>query len=350
MNYQKEQFKSYWQSPSNIALVKYWGKKAQQIPCNPSISFTLNQAISDTSIEAEWNANQSGLSFEFYFENQKNDKFEEKLLPFLQQISKELKWMNNFHLKINSKNTFPHSSGIASSASAYSALALNLLTLDQEIGETPVSNFLEKASFWARIGSGSACRSVYGGYNLWGKTASFENSNDEFAINIDTIIHNNFKNINDTILIVEKGQKSVSSTTGHALLNQHPFAEKRYETAFKNTELLIEILKKGEIMDFINLVESEALMLHALMMSSPSAFILMKPNTLKIIELIQQHRKEQHVPIGFTLDAGANVHFLNLDVNNQTIKSFVETELKPYCQNGLFFENQIGKGPIQINQ
>lgn len=348
MNLQKNSFSSHWQSPSNIALVKYWGKKGNQLPCNPSISFTLNQAISDTSIQAEYNETQTDISFEFLFENKANPQFEAKIRPFLDKISAQFQWMGQFHLKIKSSNTFPHSSGIASSASAFSALALNLCSLHQQIVGNETLDFKKTASYWARIGSGSACRSVYGGFNLWGKTPSIAESSDEFAVNIDNIVHDNFKSISDTILIVEKGQKSVSSTKGHALLNEHIFAQQRYSEAYKNTEILLDILKSGNQDSFISLVEAEALQLHALMMSSPTPFILMKPNTLKIIELILDFRHQTNQKVAFTLDAGANVHFLSLEKDNTTVESFIENELKQFCQEGVLFKNKIGDGPLQI--
>ena len=210
-------------------------------------------------------------------------------------------------------------------------------------------NFYETASYWARIGSGSACRSVYGGYNLWGKTPSIAKSSEEYAINVDECIHPNFKSLNDTILIVEKGKKAVSSSQGHALLKEHPFAQLRYDIANQNTEKLLSILYSGDFDSFTRLVESEALMLHALMMTSPTPFILVKPNTLAIIEKIWDFRNQTQTELLFTLDAGANVHLISSDKHNEQVQQFVKNELIGYCQNGLYFCNTIGNGPFKIN-
>jgi len=337
-----------WQSPSNIALVKYWGKKENQIPANPSISFSLNNALTTTTISAEIKENRNAISIEFFFENEKNDAFAIKIISFLEKVASEFTWLKSYHLTINSSNTFPHSSGIASSASAFSALALGLCTLHEEIMEIKLPNFYQTASYWARVGSGSACRSVYGGYNLWGKTSLLAHSSDEYAVNIDDQIHPNFKTFNDTILIIEKGKKAVSSTQGHALLKEHPFAQMRYNIANENTGKLLSILKNGEMNDFIKIVESEALMLHALMMTSPTPFILVKPNTLAVIEKIWDFRNQTHSELLFTLDAGANVHLLNSDKDNEQVQQFVQNELIGYCQNDLYFCNAIGKGPLKI--
>ncbi len=347
MNYKQSTAAVTWQSPSNIALVKYWGKRGEQLPANPSISFTLDQALTETQVAAEFTEGQNDINIEFSFEGNRNEAFEKKLITYLQRASNEFVWLKHFHLRIDSSNTFPHSSGIASSASAYSALALCLCSLQEQISGEKLEKFYEKASNWARIGSGSACRSVYGGYNLWGKTAALSNSSDEFAVNVNHLVHPDFHQFNDTILIVEKGVKAVSSTQGHALLKEHPFAEMRYKAGFDHTERLLDILAAGDLQRFIQLVEAEALMLHSLMMSSPTPFILMKPNTLSILEKIWDFRRQTGLHVLFTLDAGANVHLLNPLVENAQVQEFVKNQLLGYCQNGLYFCNAVGKGPVK---
>jgi diphosphomevalonate decarboxylase len=347
MNYVNTSAQCNWQSPSNIALVKYWGKRGEQLPANPSISFTLDQALTETSIRAEWKENQNGISIDFYFEQEKNEAFAVKLEGFLEKAARQFPFLHHYHLIIHSSNTFPHSSGIASSASAYSALALCLCSLHEELTGVKLADFYQTASYWARIGSGSACRSVYGGYNVWGKTASLSLSSDEYAINIDDRIHADFKEFSDTVLIIEKGKKAVSSTLGHALLKEHPFAETRYKMGYENTERLLNILAAGELQEFIQMVESEALMLHALMMTSASPFILMKPNTLAVIEKIWDFRRQTGTGLLFTLDAGANVHLLYPTSKHAQAQEFVKNELLGYCQNDLYFCNAIGKGPVK---
>ena len=345
MSIQEETASVCWKSPSNIALVKYWGKRGEQLPANPSISFTLDQATTETNFKVGPKTEGSGIRLDFLFENQKNPVFEEKLMPFLEKASRDFAWLNDLHIEISSSNTFPHSSGIASSASAYSALALCLCSLHEKITGEKLEDFFSTASYWARIGSGSACRSVFGGYNLWGSTPFLEGSSDQVAVNIDHLVHHNFKDFSDTILIIEKGKKAVSSTAGHALLKQHPFADTRYHLASENTGKLLNILKAGDLDGFIHLVEAEALMLHALMMTSPTPFILMKPNTLAVLEKIKDFRNQTGLHLLFTLDAGANVHLLNPKSEDAKIQEFVKNELIGFCQNQTYFCNHIGKGP-----
>ena len=122
-----------WSSPSNIALIKYWGKRGNQIPANPSISFTLDKCKTLTELTFELRNSNDGFSFEVYFDGVLKPDFQPKIETFFKRIEAYVPFVKNYHFKINTKNTFPHSSGIASSASGMSALAMCLLSLEQQI-------------------------------------------------------------------------------------------------------------------------------------------------------------------------------------------------------------------------
>lgn len=172
--------KTIWRSPSNIAIVKYWGKKGYKQPANPSISMTLSKCYTETSVEYTLNTG-SDIALNFKFQGEKKAGFEEKVLHFLETARGELPGIRDLQLNIESSNSFPHSAGIASSASAMSSLALCLCNIDRKV--TGISEdeepFYRKASRLARLGSGSACRSVYGGWVLWGKMDDESGSSDE---------------------------------------------------------------------------------------------------------------------------------------------------------------------------
>jgi diphosphomevalonate decarboxylase len=157
-------------------------------------------------------------------------------------------------------------------------------------------------------------------------------------------VHQNFKNYQDTILLVDKGEKQVSSTVGHDLMHNHPYAERRFAQAHDNLSQIKSILTAGNVAEFIKLVESEALTLHAMMMTSMPYFILMKPNTLEIINKIWKFRNETQNPVCFTLDAGANVHVLYPENVKETVLQFIQSELVGYCQNGQYICDEIGTG------
>ena len=350
----KQTGKVTWESPSNIALVKYWGKKKDQIPENPSISFTLNNCKTITTLSYTPKENITDFSFDVYLDGEKKDSFKPKIETFFQRVEKYLPFLKDYHFKIETQNTFPHSSGIASSASGMSALALCLMSIEKQLSviqsesEESREYFNQKASFLARLGSGSACRSIEGDLIVWGKTECIEGSTDLFGVKYPYAVHENFKNYQDTILLVDKGEKQVSSTVGHNLMHDHPFAQNRFQQAHVNMAKLKSILESGDLNAFIALIESEALTLHAMMMTSMPYFILMKPNTLEIINKIWEFRKATGLHLGFTLDAGANVHVLYPKNESDKILEFIQNELVAYCKNEEYICDQIGFGANQI--
>lgn len=341
-------YKTQWEAPSNIALVKYWGKKSNQIPANASVSFTLKNCKTITEVAFSKKENNQHFSFDFYFENQPKESFKPKLNDFLTRIEPYCPYLKAYHLKISSENTFPHSSGIASSASGMAALAFNIVSFERVLyPEITEEYFYEKASFLARLGSGSACRSIKGKVVVWGEHTSVPQSSHLFGVEVSEI-HPVFTTFQDTILLVDVGEKQVSSTVGHNLMNNHPFANQRFIQAEENLTTLLEYLKNGNINGFINLVESEALTLHSMMMTSNPYFILMKPNTVAIIQKLWNFRTQTQIPVCFTLDAGANVHVLYPENEKDNVQHFIQTELATHCHNHQFINDCIGNGGINI--
>jgi len=340
-----------WSSPSNIALVKYWGKKEHQIPENPSVSFTLDHCKTTTTLSYSKKETNDAFSFDVFLDGEQKDSFKSKIETFFKRIENYVPFLKDYHFKIETSNTFPHSSGIASSASGMSALALCLMSVEREIStalEVTDNYFNQKASFLARLGSGSACRSIEGDLIVWGTHKEIEGSSDLFGVKYPYEVHQNFKNYQDTILLVDKGEKQVSSTVGHNLMHNHPYASRRFEQAHENMSALINIFKTGDVDVFVKIVESEALTLHAMMMTSMPYFILMKPNTLEIINKIWAYRNKTNSKVCFTLDAGANVHVLYPEKEKDSVLEFIKTELVAYCQNGHYISDQIGFGAQKI--
>ncbi|WP_046743012.1 diphosphomevalonate/mevalonate 3,5-bisphosphate decarboxylase family protein [Kordia zhangzhouensis] len=342
----KEQGSVTWKSPSNIALIKYWGKKDSQIPQNPSISFTLDACATTTKLSYTKKPIKSNdFSFDLIFEGKQKDDFKPKVHTFFQRIELYLPFLKEYHFTIETSNSFPHSSGIASSASGMSALALCLMSLEKELNPTMTAEFFkQKASFLSRLGSGSASRSIEGDIVVWGTHKYTEGSSDLYGIKYPYKVHDVFKNYYDTILLVDKGEKQVSSTVGHNLMHNHPFAKQRFDQAHENLTKIQSILAEGNLDKFISLVESEALTLHAMMMTSTPYFILMKPNTLEIINRIWKFRQESGTHVCFTLDAGANVHVLYPEYEKDTVYPFIQKELLNFCQKGHHICDRVGFG------
>jgi diphosphomevalonate decarboxylase len=335
-----------WRSPSNIALVKYWGKKGGQIPANASLSFTLSKSVTETTIEFG-PASGNGFNLEFFFNGVKNEEFAGKTKKYFESISNSFPFIRQLDFKINSKNSFPHSAGIASSASGMSALALCLCEIERKYFDEFSSDekFYKRASYFARLGSGSACRSIYGGFVSWGEIEKTRNSSNMFANQIDANIDSIFNNLKDSILIVDADQKKISSSVGHSLMNDNPFAKGRFDQAKTNIIKILDVLRTGNINEFINIVESEALSLHSMMMTSQPYFILMKPSTIAIIEKIWEYRKNTGMPLCFTLDAGPNVHLIYPDENKKEVREFINSTLLKFTINETVIHDELGQGP-----
>jgi diphosphomevalonate decarboxylase len=331
--------------------VKYWGKKERQIPANPSISFTLSNCKTKTTLSySKRDIGTDEYQFEVFLEGVQQDDFKPKIATFFKRIEQYVPFIKEYKYTIETSNTFPHSSGIASSASGTSALALCIMSIEKELNPNiSDADFIKKASFLARLGSGSACRSLEGDLVCWGTHKEIEGTSDLFGVTYPHKVHDNFKNYQDTILLVDKGEKQVSSTVGHNLMHNHPYAENRFQQAHDNLSKLIEVFKTGDLSGFIEIVESEALTLHAMMMTSLPYFILMKPNTLEIINKIWEFRKASGLHLCFTLDAGANVHLLYPASEKEEVLDFINTQLVGYCQNGHYICDNTGFGAQLIN-
>lgn len=341
-----DSYKVSWQSPSNIALVKYWGKIPVQVPANPSISFTLKKSL--TTLEIQTVKKTAGeISLDFYFEGKLNEKFKAKIEKFLMGQIIRFPWLKDYHLEMKSSNTFPHSSGIASSASSMSALALCLLSLDEKIkGETfRQEDFFKEASDLSRQASGSAGRSVFPYLVTWGEIDTVIDSSNLFASPVDKKeIHSMFHDYCDSIIIVDAEEKSVSSRAGHALMDSHPFKEERFLRARKNLGQLMIAMKDGDMDKFIEIVEEEALMLHALMMTSTPSYILLKPMSLHLIEKIREFRLATKTPVCFTIDAGPNIHLLYPAKYAEEVKAWLAQEFKELR----IIHDEVGEGPGKL--
>jgi diphosphomevalonate decarboxylase len=341
-----------YESPSNIAIIKYWGKKEIQLPLNPSFSFTLSNSITSMHINVISN---NFFDVEFYFDEIINEKFGLKVKNKLKEILDLFPWLNKSKLTIYSSNTFPHSAGIASSASSMSALALCLCEIDYKM-KSHINSFFELtdenlkiASTVARLLSGSAARSLFPIGSIWGNNEIVANSSDLYASKISSKIHPIFKDLNDAILIVSDQEKTVSSSDGHRLMDNHVHRQSRIANANVNFSKLMTVLRDGDFEKFSEIAEMEALDLHAMMFTSNPSFILLSPNSLLLIQEIRKFRTDKKIPITFTIDAGPNIHVLYPEIVKDQVNEFLNLNfLKPNIVKKIIFD-KVGFGPKRIN-
>lgn len=324
---------------SNIALIKYWGKSNYQIPKNPSISFTLKNSQTKSKLEFKKTQN---FNVQIFLDKKYNILWSKKIKNYFLKIKSFFPFLINYSYKINTHNTFPHSSGIASSASGFGTISKLLIKMKKTLfPKIKIDNELQITSSLARIGSGSASRSIYKGLVVWGESIDIPGSSNQYAIKYPFTINKIFKSYYDAILLINEKEKIIPSSIGHTLMNNNPYAEIRFNEAKKNLKKLISILKNGNIHEFIKIIEEEALSLHAMMMLSSPGYILLKEQTITCIKKIIQFRENQHVPISFTLDAGANIHILYPKKHKITIEKFIKNELIKYTSHGNCIFDQV---------
>lgn len=337
-----------WTSPSNIALVKYWGKYDNQIPANPSISITLSAC--HTKTEMEWSAAENGPEVEFYFEGKANEAFGNKIKKFLESQLPQRPYLSGMRFRLESENTFPHSAGIASSASGMSAFCMCLVEMERRVFglHTDDASFYREASVLSRLASGSASRSVYGGLVSWGAIDALPETSDLFASKYEGQVHPDFQNLQDSIIICDRGEKSVSSRAGHGLMKTNPYATRRFEHARENMDALLQAIGEGDFNRFAELVENEALTLHGMMMMSYPWFILMKPKTLELLDIMKQYREQHGIRMCFTLDAGPNIHLIYPESEKEKVHAFLNNEIAKHLpENSIIFDKE-GNGPVKL--
>jgi diphosphomevalonate decarboxylase len=333
-----------YSSPSNIAIIKYWGKEpGDQIPMNPSLSMTLDKCRSFTTVDYEVKKG-SDFSVEVIFEGKRSSEMEAKLQRWFSRISNFFSWLNYTHLRIESQNNFPHSAGIASSASGMSALAMCLSAIDGHVRNDDTENNQLQSNI-SRLGSGSASRSVMGQWVVWGKSEDFPEASDEFAVVLPDV-HKDFYKIHDTIIVVDKTPKAVSSRDGHALMEGHPWRKGRIEQANQNFKELIKALKTGNWKLFEKIAENEALSLHALMLASEGGMMLWKGHTVEWMHYLRAERQRKGIPMAFTLDAGANLHLLYPDDAREDVLQILENSPVHHIE---LIHDQIGSGPEKLH-
>lgn len=315
-------------APANIAWVKYWGKKGPQLPANPSLSMTLKECATLTELSA---TPATQLKVELFFDGAREESFEAKTAKYIESVGQLYPALNSFHYRIETQNTFPHSSGIASSASSQAALALALSQLLRSVG---VNLSRHDVGSMARLGSGSACRSLEGGLVVWGETEALKESSDLYATRLKHGVHPEFASVRDTIMVVSSEVKEVSSRAGHGHMNEHPFKAARYRQANQNFSDMLEGLKAGDWQKVGELMETEALSLHAMLMTGGAGHVLLAPGSLEIIRLVRLFRKESGLPLYFTIDAGPNIHLMYPESAWAKVDPFIRHELLRLTEKG----------------
>lgn len=316
------------------------------MPVNASLSMTLDRAFTRTRLDAVVGDAVPGL---VSVNGDPGHPFIPKMQHLLDMVTGEIPLLGKLTFTAETENSFPHSTGIASSASGISAFALCLLDIARQVTdrEIPGKDWMQMVSNASRLGSGSACRSVYGGFTVWGRTDLLAGSSDAFAVALSGEVHPAMMSLCDAILIVSSEQKEVASTQGHRSMDLHPFRQGRVIQANSNLEETLRALAANDFEKLGDIAENEALSLHALLMSASPGVILLKPGTLGIIRIVRAQRKSG-IPLFFTLDAGANVHLLYPRAVAADVETVIREELAAFCEEGRVIYDHCGTGPALL--
>jgi diphosphomevalonate decarboxylase len=278
----------------NIALIKYWGDRVPEmhIPSNGSISMNLEELWARTSVTFDQDLQQDDFVLNgVATEGQALDR----VRNFFDMVRKLAN--HSTFASVVSANNFPIAAGLASSAAGFAALSLAAsraagLDLDEQ-----------SLSRLARRGSGSACRSIPGGFVEW---QSGQNDADSFAY---TIAPANHWDLVDCIALVEQEEKAVSSILGHLSAASSPLQHDRLVDAPRRLSLCREAILERNFIKLAKVVELDSNMMHSVMITSSPPIIYWLPATVAIIRTVQSWRKEG-LEACYTIDAGPNVHVL----------------------------------------
>jgi diphosphomevalonate decarboxylase len=305
-------------APSNIALIKYWGKidPALRLPENPSISMNLDNLSTTTTVEFNKDYKEDSV----IFNGNKGSSAGDRIAEHLDRI-RNLAGITS-KAKVATVNNFPTASGIASSASGFAALTVAACAAaGLELNE-------KKLSILARLGSGSACRSIPDGFCEWldGKT-----SETSYAV---SLYPPDYWDIVDVVTIVSNTEKGTSSSVGQKSAQSSRFFPARLANIKNKIENIKKYLADRDFDAFGELIETEALELHAIMLTSDPALIYWMPGTVQTMRCIRKWRAEG-LPAYFTIDAGANVHIIIEGKNLKTLLKKLETveEIKEIVVN-----------------
>ncbi len=287
-------FSATAQASPNIAFIKYWGNRdsALRLPVNGSISMNLDGLFTRTSVSF-----QPSLALDELVINghQVMGKGLERVAALL-DIVRQSAGMT-LRAEVVSENNFPTGAGIASSASAFAALALAATNAaGLAWSESQISRL-------ARLGSGSASRSIPSGFVEWQMGTGDE---DSFAVSIAPPEH---WDLADCVAIVFAGHKATGSTEGHVLAPTSPLQAARVADSGRRLEICRRAILERDFVAFANIIELDSDMMHAVMMTSQPQLFYWKPATLAVMEAVRSWRGDG-LQAAYTIDAGPNVHVI----------------------------------------
>ncbi|HEY3312780.1 MAG TPA: diphosphomevalonate decarboxylase [Anaerolineales bacterium] len=278
----------------NIAFIKYWGNRdaALRLPANGSISMNLEGLYTRTTVSFQPSLGMDELIINGREVTGKGLERVSFILEIIRQSARL-----GTKAEVVSENNFPTGAGIASSAAAFAALALSASkAAGLDWPEAAISRL-------ARLGSGSAARSIPAGFVEWEMGTGDQ---DCFAVSIAPPEH---WPLADCVAVVSAGHKATGSTEGHALAPTSPLQAARVADAPRRLELCRRAIRERDFNALGEIIEQDSDLMHAVMMTSQPALFYWQPATLAVMAAVREWRLGG-VPVAYTIDAGPNVHVI----------------------------------------
>jgi diphosphomevalonate decarboxylase len=323
---------------SNIALLKYWGKQRGHLqwPANPSLSLTLSSLKSITTAAITAAADHQLLFNGEIGSREKPDTH--KIFLHLDRLAAECG--STAKLTITTYNSFPTACGIASSASGFAALTIAGLAAlygAQSLGELADTHqwTREKMATLARRGSGSACRSFWGGIVEWlpGDAADRQCTGQ--------IYDEHYWALMDTVILISRKEKPTSSSSAHDHAWSSPFFGPRLAGIAERHQALHAALAARSMEMLGPIIEQEALEMHAVMMSAEPSTRFFGEETAAFLSWLRVVRQREGLPLYFTLDAGPNVHIIGESSAQKRLHTLLKFEQPEYS----YLCDRLGAGP-----
>lgn len=278
---------------SNIAFIKYWGNRdhSLRLPANSSLSMNLSQLHTTTRVE--WNEAIDRDSLEINGSPASPGALD-RVRAHLDAIRRRF-GLQSF-AQVSSTNNFPMGTGIASSASAFAALTLAAVAaLGEDLSERELSTL-------ARMGSGSAARSIPAGFVEWHAGHSHESSYAE------TFAHRDHWALLDVIAVVSRRHKRTGSSAGHREADSSDLQSARVAGVNQRISDVKAAIRTRDFGAFADIVEEDSNLMHAVMMTSKPPLFYWDPLSLRVMQAVRKWRNSDGLRVCYTLDAGPNVH------------------------------------------
>ena len=324
-------------STPNIALIKYWGNRNNEfrLPAADSLSMTLNQP--HVEITVDHSDELSVQSFTMGNEREINGKHLDRFQNVINLAKRYFEKLGtsdaipgNLSIEINSH--IPPAVGLASSAAVFSCLAKaiqGLVTENIELND-------EQTSIIGRLGSGSAARSIFGGFSTLDA-----GEGDDIGSSISRqIADENHWSLHDIVIIPSHKEKKVGSTEGHAIANTSPhFADRIEAINSRRQKDCIDAILEKDFEKLQEVSEEDSLDMHHVMETSTPSLKYLSDETHRIIKEVESLRESEHLPVLYTMDAGPTVHLICTDEAQSAIREYANSQTA--CT---IFEAQVGPG------